>query len=68
MPLAQWVEFRQIGWTTVTVDEEGVEESRFMGLGDVGEGLPVPFLRVGCSWSCVPVRVEEEVVGEEEED
>jgi hypothetical protein len=68
MPLAQWVEFRQIGWTTVTVDEEGVEESRFMGLGDVGEGLPVPFLRMGCSWKCVPVRVEEEVVCEEEED
>lgn len=65
MPLAQWVEFRQIGYTAVSLDESGQQqESRFTGLGDVGEGLPVPFLRVGCSWKCVPVRVERRVVEE----
>jgi hypothetical protein len=65
MPMAQWVEFRRIGRTTVTVDAGGRAEERFV---DMGEGLPVPFLRVGCSWTCVPVKLEEEVPrgGEEE--
>lgn len=66
MPLVRWVEFRQIGRTQVVVDAAaaagggggGNEECRFMGLGGVSEG-PVPFMRVGCSWSCVPARTEE---------
>lgn len=66
MPLARWVEFRQIGRTTVTVDEAGERVEKFTGLGGVGEGLPVPFLRVGCSWTCVPVRVEEKENGNAE--
>jgi len=61
MPLARWIEFRQIGRTTVAVDEAGERVEKFTGLGGVGEGLPVPFLRVGCSWTCVPVRVEGKV-------
>ena len=59
MPLARWVEFRHIGRTTVTVDAEGLALSRFAALGDVGEGgVLLPFLRVGCSWRCVPKKVE----------
>jgi hypothetical protein len=46
MPIAQWVEFWHIGRTTVTVDAGGRVEERFI---DMGEGLPVPFSRVGCS-------------------
>ncbi len=59
MPLARWVEFRYIGRTTVSVDAEGLVMSRFAALGDVGEGgVLLPFLRVGCSWRCVPKKVE----------
>lgn len=58
MPLARWIEFRQIGRTRVEVDADGVETSHFTGLGGESEG-PVPFLRIGCSWRCVPARVQE---------
>ncbi|KXX76688.1 CCR4-NOT transcription complex subunit 6-like-B [Madurella mycetomatis] len=57
VPLVRWIEFRQIGLTKVT--GHGADEvSRFMGLVGESEG-PVPFMRVGCSWQCVPVRAVE---------
>ncbi|AEO65677.1 uncharacterized protein THITE_2112887 [Thermothielavioides terrestris NRRL 8126] len=60
MPLAQWLEFRQIGRTTITVDAAGRNtDCKFVGLGDGDRALLVPFLRVGCSWKCVPARVEQ---------
>jgi hypothetical protein len=59
VPLARWVEFRHIGRTTVTVDEDGLELSRFTALGDRSQGgFPLPFLRAGCSWRCVPKKVK----------
>ncbi|KAL2126739.1 hypothetical protein VTI74DRAFT_326 [Chaetomium olivicolor] len=57
MPLAQWIEFRQIGDTSVTVDR-GRERTVFNMRGYRTEPLSVPFLRVGCSWKCIPVKVE----------
>jgi hypothetical protein len=57
-PVAQWVEFRHIGRTTVLNDID-----RFTALGEAGQAVPVPFLRVGCSWSCVPMKIERHVEG-----
>jgi hypothetical protein len=59
VPMTSWIEFRQIGRTTVTKNGDGGEVCRFMGLVGESEG-PVPFMRVGCSWRCVPARVEVE--------
>ncbi|KAK3298571.1 uncharacterized protein B0H64DRAFT_78316 [Chaetomium fimeti] len=61
IPMAQWVEFRRIGRTTITVDADGKEVEKFTELGGAGEELPVPFLMVGCSWSCIPAKLEKEV-------
>ncbi|KAK3310929.1 uncharacterized protein B0T15DRAFT_489572 [Chaetomium strumarium] len=55
-PVAQWVEFRHIGRTTVFLDTD-----RFTALGEAGQAVPVPFLRVGCSWNCVPMKIERRV-------
>lgn len=62
IPMAQWIEFRRIGRTTVTVGEGGEQVERFTELGGAGEELPVPFLMVGCSWSCIPAKLENEVL------
>ncbi|KAH6854894.1 hypothetical protein B0I37DRAFT_350152 [Chaetomium sp. MPI-CAGE-AT-0009] len=62
IPMAQWIEFRRIGRTTVTVGADGEEVEKFTELGGAGEELPVPFLMVGCSWSCIPAKLEKEVV------
>jgi hypothetical protein len=63
IPMAQWVEFRRIGRTTITFREDGMEVESFAELGGAGEELPVPFLMVGCSWSCIPAKLlEKEVV------
>lgn len=64
IPMAQWIEFRRIGRTTVTVGEDGEEVENFSELGGAGEELPVPFLMVGCSWSCIPAKLEKEVDAE----
>ncbi|KAH6630470.1 hypothetical protein B0J18DRAFT_407714 [Chaetomium sp. MPI-SDFR-AT-0129] len=65
IPVTQWVEFRRIGASTRTVGAEGevlVDEFK-----DKGVAAPVPFLRMGCSWACVPVRLEErEIEGVED--
>ncbi|KAL2019592.1 hypothetical protein VTK56DRAFT_9489 [Thermocarpiscus australiensis] len=63
VPLAQWIEFRQIGRTTVSITPEGNEVQKFTGLGGESEG-PVPFLNVGCSWRCMPAKVEAPMVKE----
>ncbi|KAL1843279.1 hypothetical protein VTJ49DRAFT_2388 [Mycothermus thermophilus] len=59
LPLAQWLEFRHIRLQYVVDGEQGFESDAV----DLGQE-PVPFLRVGCSWRCVPVRVEKEVEDE----
>ncbi|KAK4117713.1 hypothetical protein N656DRAFT_794152 [Canariomyces notabilis] len=44
VPMTSWIEFRQIGRTTVTKNGDGGEVCRFMGLVGESEG-PVPFMR-----------------------
>lgn len=56
MPLAQWVEFRSIWRMQVTADSTG-EVHKLLRLGR-SEDKPLPFLRVGCSWTCVPVKAD----------
>ncbi|KAL2263416.1 hypothetical protein VTK26DRAFT_6877 [Humicola hyalothermophila] len=56
MPLAQWIEFRSIGRMQLVEDAQRIQGS-WARLGRDGD-KPLPFLRVGCSWTCVPVKVE----------
>ncbi|KAK3898504.1 CCR4-NOT transcription complex subunit 6-like-B [Staphylotrichum tortipilum] len=68
VPLTRWFEFRQIGTREAAASPESGEEGKFVAMGgEQGEGMAVPFLRSGCSWDCVPVKVEpeEEEGGEE---
>jgi len=64
IPLAQWVEFREIGQMIMIADGEGDGEMLFAGDRD-SEG-PVPFLMIGCSWKCIPKKVEKKRLVEEE--
>jgi hypothetical protein len=52
LPLARWVEFRNIFPATFPRTDNDL----------LMTGTWVPFLRVGCSWRCVPVKVEPEAV------
>ncbi|KAJ4298740.1 hypothetical protein N0V88_003772 [Collariella sp. IMI 366227] len=67
MPLAQWIEFREIG-DTMVLSDKGEETVIFNKNGYRTEPSPVPFLRVGCSWKCIPVKVELAEVEVENED
>lgn len=66
IPLTQWVEFRRFGTSQRTLGPEGeVLEDEFK---EKSAARPVPFLRMGCSWACVPAKLEEvETEGEDEE-
>ncbi|KAK4125280.1 hypothetical protein N657DRAFT_644135 [Parathielavia appendiculata] len=58
MPLAQWIEFRYVRRTSVEQRAEGRLVRETIGLEETSGEMPVPFLRVGCSWRCVPAKVE----------
>jgi hypothetical protein len=58
LPLARWVEFRHIRRMEVAAGGEDGRRVEVLLGGSEGVDMPVPFLRVGCSWRCVPVKVE----------
>lgn len=49
VPLASWVEFRDIYPEAIVAGRTHVAIER--------RTVDVPFMRVGCSWKCIPVRV-----------
>ncbi|KAK4102940.1 hypothetical protein N658DRAFT_446569 [Parathielavia hyrcaniae] len=66
VPLAQWLEFRYLRLASVEQRVEGRLVRETVGEEEAWGEKPVPFLRVGCSWRCVPARVELAAVEGEE--
>ncbi|KAK3335459.1 hypothetical protein B0T19DRAFT_9295 [Cercophora scortea] len=57
-PLTQWLEFREVWRTHVSVvveNGEPVETESMVKMGNTDESF-VPFVRKGCSWPCIPLQ------------
>lgn len=57
-PTAQWLEWRTMVQRSIVEGASGFIEQTHSS-GSRGDDLFVPFLRRGCSWSCLPACIEE---------
>ncbi|KAK0730011.1 hypothetical protein B0H67DRAFT_503119 [Lasiosphaeris hirsuta] len=58
MPLTEWVEFREVQRTHVVVMGQ-TENWYSTRVSNNGDEHCVPFVRKGCSWSCIPFKASE---------